>query len=84
MAITEGQFNTIGNSNIKVDKKSGDNGQFLDGITMHVKNTNYGLGANTIIKAKKGLLTSQEDSNSLELELYDGYRPEPNKRPVNN
>lgn len=73
MAITEGQFNTIGNSNIKVDKKSGDNGEFLKGITMHVKNANYGLGANTIIKAKKGLLTSEEDSNSLELELYDGY-----------
>ncbi len=73
MAITEGQFNTIGNSNIKVDKKSGDNGEFLKGITMHVKNANYGLGANTIIKAKNGLLTSEEDSNSLELELYDGY-----------
>ncbi len=73
MAITEGQFNTIGNSNIKVDKKSGDNGEFLEGIIMHVKNTNYGLGANTIIKAKKGLLASEDNSNSLQLELYDGY-----------
>lgn len=73
MAIAEGQFNTIGNSNIKVDKKSGDNGEYLDGVTMHVKNTNLGLGANTIIKAKKGLLTSEDDSNYLQLELYDGY-----------
>ena len=73
MAITEGQFNTIGSSTIKVDKKSGDNGEFLDGVTMHVKNTNLGLGANTIIKAKKGLLTSEEDSNYLQLELYDGH-----------
>lgn len=73
MAISEGQFNTIGSSTIKVDKKSGDNGEFLDGVTMHVKNTNLGLGANTIIKAKKGLLTSEEDSNYLQLELYDGY-----------
>lgn len=73
MAITEGQFNTIGNSNIKVDKKSGDNGEFLEGIIMHIKNTNYGLGANTIIKAKKGLLSSEDNSNSLQLELYDGY-----------
>jgi lipopolysaccharide export system permease protein len=72
MAITEGQFNTIGSSTIKVDKKSGDNGEFLDGVTMHVKNTSLGLGANTIIKAKKGLLTSEEDSNYLQLELYDG------------
>ena len=73
MAISEGQFNTIGSSTIKVDKKSGDNGEFLDGVTMHVKNTNLGLGANTIIKAKKGLLTSEEDSNYLQLELYDGH-----------
>ncbi|WP_442902420.1 LptF/LptG family permease [Flavobacterium sp.] len=73
MAITEGQFNTIGTSNIKVDKKSGDNGEFLEDVTMHVKNVNMGLGANTIIKAKRGILTSEEDSNYLQLELYDGY-----------
>ena len=73
MAIAEGQFNTIGTSNIKVDKKSGDNGEFLEGVTMHVKNSNMGLGANTIIKAKKGVLTSEDDSNYLQLELYDGY-----------
>ena len=73
MAIAEGQFNTIGTSNIKVDKKSGDNGEFLEGVTMHVKNNNKGLGANTIIKAKRGILTSEDDSNYLQLELYDGY-----------
>jgi lipopolysaccharide export system permease protein len=73
MAIAEGQFNTIGSSNIKVDKKSGDNGEFLEGVTMHVKNNNMGLGANTIIKAKRGVLTSEDDSNYLQLELYDGY-----------
>ena len=73
MAITEGQFNTIGTTNIKVDKKSGDNGEFLEGVTMHVKNNNMGLAANTIIKAKRGLLTSEDDSNYLQLELYDGH-----------
>lgn len=73
MAIAEGQFNMIGTSNIKVDKKSGDNGEILEGITMHVKNNNMGLGANTIIKAKRGLLTSEDDSNYLQLELYDGH-----------
>ncbi|UGS20089.1 LptF/LptG family permease [Flavobacterium cyclinae] len=73
MAITEGQFNMIGTSNIKVDKKSGDNGEILEGVTMHVKNNNMGLGANTIIKAKSGLLTSEDDSNYLQLELYDGH-----------
>ncbi len=73
MAIAEGQFNTIGTSNIKVGKKSGDNGEFLEDVTMHVKNSNMGLGANTIIKAKRGVLTSEDDSNYLQLELYDGY-----------
>ena len=72
MAITEGQFNTIGNSNIKVDKKSGDNGEFLESVVMHVKNTNAGLGANTVIKAKNGILKSNENSNYLQLELLDG------------
>ena len=73
MAIAEGQFNTIGTSNIKVEKKSGDNGELLEGITMHVKNNNMGLGANTVIKAKSGILTSEDDTNYLQLELYDGY-----------
>ena len=73
MAIAEGQFNTIGTSNIKVGKKSGDNGEFLEDVTMHVKNNNMGLGANTIIKAKRGVLTSEDDSNYLQLELFDGY-----------
>ncbi|CAM3927298.1 LptF/LptG family permease [Flavobacterium cucumis] len=73
MAIVEGQFETIGTSNIKVDKKSGDNGEILEGVTMHVKNNKMGLGANTIIKAKRGLLVSEDNSNYLQLELYDGY-----------
>lgn len=73
MAIAEGQFNMIGTSNIKVDKKSGENGEILEGVTMHVKNNNMGLGANTIIKAKQGLLSSEDDSNYLQLELYDGF-----------
>ena len=72
MAITEGQFSTIGTSSIKVDKKSGDRGQYLEGITMHVKNTSMGLGANTVIKAKSGELRSDVNSNFLQLELKNG------------
>ncbi|MGX7666273.1 LptF/LptG family permease [Flavobacterium pedocola] len=72
MAIAEGQFNTIGNSNIKVDKKSGDNGEFLDGVTMHVK-SNQGYGNKTVIKAKKGVLKSDNSSSILKLDLLDGY-----------
>lgn len=72
MAIAEGQFNTIGNISIKVDKKSGENGELLDGVIMHIKNTNYGFGANTVIKSKKGVLGSSEKSNLLKLTLLDG------------
>ena len=72
MAIAEGQFNTIGNISIKVDKKSGENGELLDGVIMHIKNTSYGFGANTVIKSKKGILGSKEDSNLLQLTLVDG------------
>lgn len=72
MAIAEGQFNTIGNSNIKVDKKSGDNGELLEGVTMHVK-SNLGTGNKTVIKSKRGILKSDENSNILKLDLLDGY-----------
>lgn len=72
MAIVEGQFNSVGpNFNIKVDKKSGENGEKLEGVTIHKR------GANpkevTVIRAKTGLLNSSEKSNLLKLELFDGY-----------
>lgn len=72
MAIAEGQFNTIGNSNIKVDKKSGANGELLEGVTMHIK-SGEGMGNKTVIKSKKGVLKSDENSNILKLDLLDGY-----------
>ena len=37
MVIAEGQFNEIGNINIKVDKKTGEKGQFLEKVVMHIK-----------------------------------------------
>jgi lipopolysaccharide export system permease protein len=37
MAIAEGQFSDVGNYNIKVNKKSGNNGSVLTGITIHKK-----------------------------------------------
>lgn len=72
MAIAKGQFNTIGNINIKVEDKSGDNGQFLTNVTMHIKNQKTGAGANTVIKAKKGILKGDVQPNVLQLELLDG------------
>lgn len=72
MAIAEAQFNTIGNISIKVEKKSGENGNELENVTMHIKNQQSGSGANTVIKAKRGLLKSETNSNYLQLRLFDG------------
>jgi len=71
LAIAEGQFSQIGTYNIKVEKKSGDNGKFLSGVTIH-QLSNLGAGSNTVIKAKKGELISNENSNILKLVLKDG------------
>lgn len=72
MAITAGQFNDIENFNIKVEKKSGENGQYLDKVTMHVKSNN-GLINKTVIKADSGKVETIEAENVLKLHLYDGY-----------
>jgi lipopolysaccharide export system permease protein len=71
MAIAEGQFSEVGLYNIKVEKKSGENGRFLSQVTIHKKSIS-GSGSNTVIKAKKGELISNEDSNVLKLVLKDG------------
>ncbi|OIQ18028.1 MAG: permease [Flavobacterium sp. MedPE-SWcel] len=71
MAIVEGQFNAIGSFNIKVDKKSGANGEKLEGVTIHKRIP--GASKATIIRSKTGLLRSSEKSNLLQLELFDGY-----------
>lgn len=71
MAIAEGQFSEVGNYSIKVKKKSGDNGRYLDGVTIHKKN-GFETAGTTIIKAKKGELISSESSNNLMMVLRDG------------
>ncbi|GAB5563854.1 MAG: hypothetical protein Wins2KO_09170 [Winogradskyella sp.] len=71
LAIAEGQFNEIGNINIKVNKKSGDRGQYLDGVIIHDKNSTR-RGNYKVIVAEKGELKSSEDSNILQLELSNG------------
>ncbi len=71
MAIVEGQFSTIGNYTIKVDKKTGADGNFLENVTIH-KISATGMGTTVVIKAKTGELLSNEKSNVLELVLFDG------------
>ena len=81
MAIAEGQFSQIGLYSIKVDKKTGENGNHLTGVTIHKKSIN-GDGVRTVIKAKNGDLISSENSNLLKLVLNDGFYYEdiiPNK-----
>ena len=72
MAIAEGQFNDVGTYNIKVNKKSGENGNILTGVTIHEKATNVGENK-TVIKAKDGKLMSNEKSSILKLVLNNGY-----------
>ena len=72
MAIAEGQFNDVGNINIKVLEKSGDRGQYLKDVIIHKKPTN-GVGNYTTIKSKTGELVSSEESNVLKLILFDGW-----------
>lgn len=71
LAIAEGQFSDVGLYNIKVNKKSGENGNILTGITIH-KKSNIGDGSKTVIKAKDGELISSEQSSILQLILNNG------------
>ena len=70
MAIAEGQFNQIGDIDIKVKDKSGDNGQYLTDVIIHQKKGV--IGNYTVIKSKTGEITSSSDSDILQLKLYDG------------
>lgn len=72
MAIAEGQFSEVGSYNIKVNKKSGENGNLLTGVTIHKKTNNFD-GSKNVIKAKTGELISNDQSNILKLVLKDGY-----------
>ena len=71
MAIAEGQFSKVGNYTIKVEKKLGEKGNLLRGVTIHKKLDN-GEGSTTVIKAEKGELVSSESSNTLKLILTNG------------
>ncbi|WP_346882521.1 LptF/LptG family permease [uncultured Algibacter sp.] len=72
MYIAEGQFNEIGNYNIKVQHKSGERGQYLEDVTIHLKGKN-GSKNTTVIKSKTGELASEKNSDVLKLILFDGH-----------
>ncbi len=70
MAIAEGQFSQIGGYNIKVDKKYGNENKLLEKVIIHQKKNKPGNF--TVIKSKKGEIISEENSNILQLKLYNG------------
>ncbi len=70
MAISEGIFNDVGEFNIKVDEKTGDNDQYLNNVIIHQK-SNQG-GNTTVIKASEGELVGSTNSALLSLILKDG------------
>ncbi|WP_460218579.1 LptF/LptG family permease [Psychroserpens sp. MEBiC05023] len=72
LAIAKGQFNEIGTYNIKVQDKSGENGQFLTNVVIHKKAANGTSKNRTVIISESGELKSNENSNILQLVLYKG------------
>lgn len=73
VAIVEGVFSDFegADMNIKVDEKYGDNDRFLRNVTIHLKSKTK--VNTTVIKAKTGELKSDENSDILQLVLYDGH-----------
>lgn len=72
IAIAEGVFSDFetADMNIKVDRKYGENDNFLENVIIHQKNDkkiNF-----RVIKAKQGELKSSQNSNIIQLVLNDG------------
>lgn len=74
LAITEGIFNDIGQMNIKVSDKYGNEDRFLKDVIIHEKTPS--LKNNIVIKAASGELKSAEIGDQLQLVLFDGNRYE--------
>lgn len=72
MAIGQGTFNQLGDYNIKVARKYGENGRYLKDVLIHKKNPKR-PGNYTVVKSKKGELKSSLKSNIIQLVLIDGY-----------
>lgn len=70
MVITPNQFNDLGNINIKVGEKFGDNDEFLKDVIIHKKASRPGNF--TVIKAVEGELKGSIDSDLITLVLKDG------------
>ncbi len=74
LAIREGVFNEIGEINIKVKRKYGDNERFLEDIIIHEYSQNK--ENNVVIKAESGEMKNEPTDPNLKLVLYNGNRYE--------
>jgi lipopolysaccharide export system permease protein len=74
LAITEGIFNDIGQMNIKVDDKFGNEDRFLKNVLIHEKIPSQ--KNNIVIKAVSGELKTAKIGDQLQLLLFDGNRYE--------
>lgn len=81
LAITEGMFNDIGESNIKIGRKYGENDKLLEDVIIHEKSKDK--VNHIVIKADRGELKNDELREALQLVLYDGYRYEEVKQRKN-
>ena len=74
LAIREGIFNEIGQYNIRVEKKYGDNNRFLKNVIIHEYTPDK--KNNIVIKADRGEMKNEPTDPNLKLVLYNGNRYE--------
>ena len=74
LAITEGVFNEIGQINIKVSKKFGEDNRFLEDVIIHEKSPDN--KNRVVIKSESGELVSASINQELKLILFNGNRYE--------
>ena len=74
LAISEGVFNDLGKSNIKVQDKYGPNDRFLTDVIIHQKQAD--LKNSVVVKSEEGELKNADFSDGIQLVLKNGNRYE--------
>ena len=74
LAISEGVFNDLGKSNIKVKNKYGPNDRFLTDVIIHQKTAD--LQNSIVVKSEDGELKNADFSDGIQLVLTNGNRYE--------
>jgi len=74
LAISEGVFNDLGESNIKVEEKYGPNDRFLTDVIIHQKTVD--MRNSIVVKSEAGELKNADFSDGIQLVLTNGNRYE--------